>query len=101
MTFNEVPFKEKHEPVGISIGLHCIHRRLWVVLDILTILILAIHAPGIFPLVCSFFTFFHQSLVAFYRSSMFLVKFTPEYFIVFDAIVHGIVLKFLFQMFCC
>ena len=55
----------------------------------------------VFPLVCAFFTFFHQSLVALYRSFMSLVKFTPEYFIVFDAVVNGIVLKFLFQMFCC
>ena len=61
-------------------------------MDILTILTLPIHKHGIFPLICVF-SFLHKCLVVF-NGEIFpsLIKFIPKCFIVFDAIVNGIVL---------
>ena len=61
-------------------------------MDILTMLILPIHEHDIpFHLFVSSI-FFHQPLIIFiYRSFTFLVEFTPQYFILFDTIVNGIV----------
>ena len=48
------------------------------------------HKRRISPFICVFFSFFHQCLTG-YRSFTSLVKFIPKYFILFDAIVNGIV----------
>lgn len=54
-----------------------------------------------FPFVCVLFHFFHQSRVLFSVQIFHLLgKIYSEVFIIFDAIVNGIVF-FLFQIFCC
>ena len=47
---------------------------------------------NVFPLVYVFFNFFQQYFVVFmYKSFVFLVKFIPKYFILFDAIANRVV----------
>lgn len=68
--------------------------------DILTIWILLIHEHGMSFLLFVFLTF-HQRLAVFsVQNFMTLIKFITKYFIVFNAIVNGIIL-FIFQKFCC
>ena len=56
----------------------------------------------IFPFVCAVFSFFHQCLTVFwYKSFIFLVRFIPRYFIIFDAIVNGLFSNFLFLLVYC
>ena len=66
-----------------------------------TVFIHLIHEHGSF-IFYVFFSFFHQSLrvfsVQFFTS---LVKFIPQYFIVFDDAVANVICLFIFQMFCC
>ena len=62
---------------------------------ILIVLMLPIqeHSLSIFPSVCVVFSFFHQCLLWFseYTSFASLGRFIPRYFILFDAMVNGIV----------
>ena len=85
--------------IGILIGIALNLQMDQCSMDILIILIISIHEYGIS------FQLFVSSLVSFlkvlqfsvYRSFTSLVKFIPKYFIVFDAIVNGIVFLYFFS----
>ena len=49
---------------------------------------------GIFPFICIFFSLSSVFYSFQYRSFTSLVKFTPKYYIIFDAIVNEIVLTY-------
>ena len=48
-------------------------------------------AQNIFPFVCVIFNFFHQCFYSFQSTGLSLPWFIPRYFIIFGAIVNGIV----------
>ena len=58
---------------------------------IFTILILPIHEHGIFLHLFVSSDFVHQCFIVFYRSLVSLGRYIPKYFILFVAMVNGIV----------